>query len=164
MSREVHRSKAIEILSNQIKVEEELVELYNKTSEMIISEQARRLLNAIRLDSMKHVELCRTAIEVIEGEKLDLDDRLELKVGLQKHMELEIESLKSAELLLKNPVVDGNEVLMTLVESWIDDEKKHHLILKKLSEGQMTRRKMRDVFTRYRMIARDKLQQELFRK
>ncbi len=164
MSLEVHRSEAIEILLNQIKVEEELVELYENTSKMVISEQVRRLLDAIMLDSMKHVEICRTAVEVIEGENLDLDERLELKVGLKKHMKLEIASLKRAEQLLKNPVVEGNEDLRTLVKSWIDDEKKHHSILKGLSGGQMTRRKMMDAFTRYRMIAREKLWREYFRR
>ena len=164
MSLEVHRSKAIEILLNQIKVEEELVELYENTSKMVISEQVRRLLYTIILDSMKHIEICRTAVEVIEGENLDLDERLELKVGIKKHMELEIASLKRAELLLKNPVVESNEDLKTLVKSWIDDEKKHHSILKGLSEGQMTRRKTMDAFTRYRMIAREKLRREYFRR
>jgi len=164
LSLEVYRSKAIEILLNQIKVEEELVELYENTSKMVISEQVRRLLYAIMLDSLKHVEICRTAVEVIEGENLDLDERLELKVGLQKHVELEIASLKRAEQLLENPVVEGNEDLRTLVKSWIDDEKKHHSILKGLSEGQMTRRKMMDAFTKYRIIARDKLRREYFRR
>jgi len=164
LSLEVYRSKAIEILLNQIKVEEELVELYENTSKMVISEQVRRLLYAIMLDSLKHVEICRTAVEVIEGENLDLDERLELKVGLQKHVELEIASLKRAEQLLENPVVEGNEDLRTLVKSWIDDEKKHHSILKGLSEGQMTRRKMMDAFTKYRIIAREKLRREYFRR
>lgn len=164
MSLEVHRSKAIEILLNQIKVEEELVELYENTSKMVISEQVRRLLYAIMLDSMKHVEICRAAVEVIEGENLDMDERLELKAGLQKHIELEIASLKRAEQLLENPAIEGNEDLRTLVKSWIDDEKKHHSILKGLSEGQMTRRKMMDAFTKYRIIAREKLRREYFRR
>ena len=116
------------------------------------------------LDSMKHLEICMTAVEVIEGENLDLDERLELKVGLQKHVELKIASLKRAEQLLDNPVVESNEDLRTLVKSWIDDEKKHHSILKGLSEGQMTRRKMMDAFTKYRIIAREKLRREYFRR
>jgi rubrerythrin len=164
LSLEVHRSKAIEILLNQIKVEEELVELYENTSKMVISEQVRRLLYTIMLDSMKHVEICRAAVEVIEGENLDMDERLELKAGLQKHIELEIASLKIAEQLLENPAIEGNEDLRTLVKSWIDDEKKHHSILKGLSEGQMTRRKMMDAFTKYRIIAREKLRREYFRR
>jgi rubrerythrin len=164
LKEEVHRSEAVNFLLNQIKVEEELVKLYKNTSDMIISEQARRLLKIIMLDSMKHVEICRTAIEVIEGENLDMDERLEFEVGLKKHIELEIDSLKRAELLLENPVVESKEYLRTLVENWIDDEKKHHVILKGLSDGEMTRRNVLDAFTRYRMITREKLQKEFFRR
>jgi len=71
----------------------------------------RRLLDTIMLDSMNHLEICRTAVEVIEGENLDLDERLELKVGLQKQIEFEIASLERAEQLLENPVVESNEDL-----------------------------------------------------
>ena len=102
LASETQRTEAVNILRRQIETERQLIKLYSDTRELVIDEQVRRLLHSLQLDSIKHVEMCVTAIEVLEGDVLYGEDRVELEVGLGRHMELEEEAVKRAELLLRN--------------------------------------------------------------
>jgi len=158
---ETRRAEAIELLKSQIETERQLIKLYSDTQELIVDDQVRRLLHSLQLDSIKHAEMCVTAIEVLEEKKPDGEDRLELEVGLKRHMELEVEAFKRAELLLRNPMVSENEGLRRIISAWRDDEIAHHRHLKDLTSGSFTRRRLMDSYSSYRAEALRKLGDEL---
>lgn len=161
MGSETQRAEALDILKRQIETERQLIKLYSDTEGFVIDEQVRRLLHSLQLDSTKHVEMCQTAVEVLEGESLHGEGRVELGVGLGRHMELEEEAFKRADLLLRNPWVSENEGLRRIIEAWRDDEVAHHGLLRDLTEGRFTRRRLMDAFSGYRAVARGKLGDEL---
>jgi len=161
LASETQRTEAVNILRRQIETERQLIKLYSDTRELVIDEQVRRLLHSLQLDSIKHVEMCVTAIEVLEGDVLYGEDRVELEVGLGHHVELEEEAVKRAELLLRNPWVSENEGLRRIIEAWRNDEVAHHGLLRDLTGGRFTRRRFMDAFSGYRAVARRKLGDEL---
>lgn len=161
LASDVKRNEAVEILKRQIETERQLVRLYSDTRELIIDEQVKRLLHSLQLDSIKHLEMCSTAIEVLEGQVPRGDDRVELDVGLGHHMELEQEALNRADQLLRNPWVSENEGLRRLIEAWRDEEVAHHRLLRDLTGGSFTRRRLMDVYSGHRAAARGKLGETL---
>jgi len=161
LASQTQRAEAIGILKSQVETERQLIELYSDTQELVVDDQVRRLLHSLQLDSTKHVEMCVTAIEVLEGEKPFGEDRVELEVGLDHHMELEEESFKRAELLLGNPAVSENEGLRRIIEAWKADEVAHHGLLRDLTRGRFTRRRLMDTYSSYRAEAMRKLGDEL---
>jgi len=50
-----------------MQVEGELVGLYERTAREISSQPVRHLLHMINMDSRKHIDICQTAIEILEG-------------------------------------------------------------------------------------------------
>lgn len=155
------RAEAIDILKSQMETEKQLIKLYSDTQELVVDDQVRRLLHSLQLDSIKHVEMCVTAIEVLEGEKPLGEDRVELEVGLERHLELEAEAFKRADLLLRNPAVSENEGLRRIIEAWKADEAAHHGLLRDLAGGKFTRRRLMDTYSSYRAEAMRQLGDEL---
>ena len=88
----------------------------------------------IMFDSQKHMVSLQAAIDIIEGKDVLTEDRKGLKEGLKRHIELEMESIKAAEKTLKHLWVQNTAGLKVLLETWRDEEKRHHKILKQLSE------------------------------
>lgn len=161
MALEREKDEAIALLISQIEVEEQLVELYDETADLIVSVQVRRLLHSIQLDSKKHIEICKTAIELLGGEDFGREDRTELSVGLERHMELERASLERASLLSRNPWIRDNEGLKRLIGRWMEEEGEHHRTLQRLSTERFRREILTDALTGYRSIAIEKLRREL---
>ena len=161
LASETQRTEAIDVIKLQIETERQLIKLYSDTQGLVIDEQVRRLLHSLQLDSIKHLEMCVTAVEVLEGDVLHGEGRVELGVGLERHMELEEEAFKRAELLLRNPWVSENEGLRRIIEAWRDEEVAHHGLLRDLTGGRFTRQRLMDAFSGYRAVARGKLEGEL---
>ena len=161
MASEAQRKEAVEVLTSQIETEGQLIELYSETQGLVVDDQVRRLLHSMQLDSMKHVEMCVTAIEVLRGERPSGEDRVELKVGLGRHLKLEEEAFERAEALLRNPAISENEGLRRIVVAWRADEAAHHKLLRDLAEGRFTRRRLMDTYSSYRVEAMRRLGEEL---
>lgn len=83
------RIEAVDLLRRQIEVERRLVNLYGKTVETLQSPAVKHLLHSIQLDSVKHIDICQTAIEILSGEELARDEKTQLKDELKRHIELE---------------------------------------------------------------------------
>ena len=107
---------------------------YEDYGEKLDNAPVRRLLQMIMFDSQKHVVSLQAAIDMIEGHDVLIEDREGLKEGLKRHIELEMESIKSAEKTLNHVWVQDIPGLKFLLEAWRDEEKRHHKILKQLSE------------------------------
>lgn len=136
---EREKKEAIEVLRKQLNVESQLVRLYGETVNELQSSAVKHMLHMIALDSMKHIDTCQTAIEVLEGQDVLKAEKAELAKGLQRHIELEEESIEVGNKLLKNPWIKDTKGLNELVKRFRDDEKEHHETLKKLSKSAFFR-------------------------
>lgn len=120
----------ISFFQEQVKLEEEIVKSLNKALRTITNPVAKGVLKGISLDSVKHAEIYRAAIEVISVPPAltgDEFDRLKKTVG--KHIEDEdrvIERLNEAIRKTKN------EKIKFLLESVASDEKRHHDLLNRI--------------------------------
>lgn len=158
---EKERIEALSLMGEQLETEEQLVELYEKTADLIIGEPARWLLHMLQMDSMKHKEIFKMAVKVLEGREISREDRLEVAIGLKKHIELEKASLERAERLKRNPWIRDNSGLSRLLETWSMDEREHHKALQRLRDEQFRRQDALDAYTSYRRNAFEKLRREL---
>jgi hypothetical protein len=140
------KSEALRLLDEQLQTEKRLVEMYEETSDLIlseparwllhmlqmdsrkhiVSEPARWLLHMLQMDSRKHIAIFNLAIEILEGRRIEEPDRQEVSVGLEKHLELEKQSLERAREIRGNRFVKENSGLSRLMEIWSDDERHHH--------------------------------------
>ena len=142
--REEKEEKVIDLLREQLKVEGQLVGLYERTAPDIKNNPVRSLLHMIQLDSRKRIEICKLAIEVLEGEEVFSEDKTELISGLRDHVELEKRSIDRANEMLKNVWISENQALSEMIKKLRDDERRHHETLRKLSEKPFFRFDPRD--------------------
>ena len=131
---EEERLEVIGLLREQMKVEGRLVGLYENSAKELTSTPVRHLLHMINLDSRKHIDICQTAIEILQGRDVFKEHKVDLLKGLKEHMELEEDSVKRANKMLSSNLISMNKALKALIEKLRDDEKRHHNALKKLSE------------------------------
>ena len=130
---EREKKEAIELLRKQMKIEAECIRHYNDTALEIQSKPARHLLNMLQQDSRKHVEICRVAIDMLQGEEDILEpEKEEIRESLRHHIELEKDSVELGNKLLKNTWIKESKGLRELIKRFRDDEKRHHNALKKL--------------------------------
>ena len=161
MSEKKTKDSIILGLESQIVTEKRLVELYEETSELIISDPARWLLKMLQLDSRKHIEIISMAIKILEGEKLGQEYRQEVSIGLDKHLQLENISLEKARDLMKSPLIKENLGLSRLLNLWMEDEKDHHNAINALKRENFTRENLIYAYMRYRMRAWESVKDEL---
>jgi len=130
---EKERQEAIRLLREQMQIEGELVGLYERTAGEISSQPVRHLLHMINMDSRKHIDICQTAIEILEGGDVLREEKGALLAGMEEHLRLEEESIERDNKILRNIWIRENKALTELIRSMRDDEKRHHQALKRLS-------------------------------
>lgn len=155
------KSEALRLLNEQLQTEKRLVEMYEETSNLILSEPARWLLHMLQMDSRKHITIFNLAIETLEGRRIEEPDRQEISVGLEKHLELEKQSIERASEIRGNRFVKENSGLSRLMEIWSDDERHHHRTLQRLRDERYTRMNAIDAYTEYRRTAFEQLASEI---
>ncbi|MBN2335390.1 hypothetical protein JXL21_07490 [Candidatus Bathyarchaeota archaeon] len=128
------KQEAVETLQEQLKIEGELVSLYEEYERGTENNALKRMMQMFRLDSQRHINILQAAIEIIEGEDVFIEDKQDLKESLKKHLELEAEALKKANQLLGRQWINETQGLKQLLEMWRNDEKRHHAALKELSQ------------------------------
>jgi hypothetical protein len=118
---EKEKEEVIDLLRDQMRVEGKLVGLYERTAPDIKNNPVRSLLHMIQLDSRKHIEICKLAIEVLEGEEVFSEDKTEFIGGLRDHVELEKGSIDRANEMLKNVWISENQALSEMIKKLRDD-------------------------------------------
>jgi rubrerythrin len=131
---EKKKEEVVSSLLEQMKVEGKLIALYENTVQDIQSKPVRHLLNTIKLDSMKHIDICSTALEILQGADVLKEEKMNLKEKLAEHVELEKGSIDRANNMLKNVWIRENKALTELIEKLRDDEKRHTEALRKLAD------------------------------
>jgi len=158
---EHEKTEAMNLLNQQLKTERRLVEMYEETSPLIMSEPARWLLHILQMDSRKHIAIFEMAVKILEGRRIGEDDRQEITVGLEKHLELEAESIERSKKIRANRWVKENSGLSRLMETWADDERRHVKTLQRLRDERFTRMDAFDAYTEYRRTAFKELADEI---
>ena len=128
------REEAKKILRDQIIVEGVLIGLYEKTANDIPNEIVQQMLRMIRHDSQKHIMMLKIIVDFLDGKEVFTQDRKSLVDTLKKHLELEKESIHKGETLLNQSWLRDRKGYRTIIESWVEDERRHHKFLKELSE------------------------------
>ena len=128
------REEAKKILRDQIIVEGVLIGLYEKTANDIPNEIVQQMLRMIRHDSQKHIMMLKIIVDFLDGKEVFTQDRKGLVDTLKKHLELEKESIHKGETLLNQSWLRDRKGYRTIIESWVEDERRHHKFLKELSE------------------------------
>lgn len=144
------KAEATEILREQLGIEGQLVGLYEESERETSNKAVKRVMQMFRLDSQRHINIIQAAIEIIEGEDVFIEDRSPLRETLKKHLELEAEALKKANMLLRKQWIDETQGLKYLIQIWRDDEKRHHDSLKKIISKPYLRLASNDMVTLFR--------------
>lgn len=138
MAKEEKIDKLKEMSNQLIQVEEEVIDLTEKTINQAQNPTVKYLLRAIQHDSRKHADFGRAALEILEYKEIvGAEEREEVWDLLKKHDALEKqhrEFVAEVKSLAKTPA------LQYIFEQIWADEKKHHAILETL----MTKRFEKD--------------------
>ena len=146
------RQEAVELLKKQMEVEEQLIAMYNEAAPTFENKAVGHLLEMVMLDSKKHIAICQTAIEVLEGVDILSEDKPELREGLKRHLEVEEGAVKRANELLKNVWIRENQALNEMISKLRDDEKRHVETMKRLSKKAFIRLNATDFTTMMRGV------------
>lgn len=160
---EHEKTEALNLLNQQLQTEKKLVEMYEETSPLILSEPAKWLLHILQMDSRKHIAIFDMAIKILEGQGIEEDDRQEITVGLEKHLKLERISIERSKKIRANRFVKENSGLSRLMETWSADERRHVKTLQRLRDERFTRMDAFDAYTQYRRTAFEQLANEIKR-
>ena len=144
------KQEAVEMLRNQLKVEGELIGLYEEHERETDNKAMKRVMQMFRLDSQRHINILEAAIEIIEGEEVFIEDKKPLAETLEKHLALEKQALDNANKILGKAWVDENKGLKGLLQLWRDDEKRHHRAIKDLSSKTYLRLASNDMVALFR--------------
>ena len=123
----------LKFLENQIKLENKIVESVHDSINKIENEAVRTALRGISLDSTKHAEMYRSAINLLTTSSIALnEEQLDLqKKVIEDHIKMEESVIKELERRVESV---ENEKVELLLKAILLDEQRHHKLLKTLYE------------------------------
>ena len=120
----------ISFFREQVKLEEKIVESLSRTLETITNPVAKGVLKGISLDSLKHAEIYKAAIEVSSvPQALTEEEFYRLKEDVERHIENEERVIGRLQKAIKET---RNEKVIFLLESIVKDEERHHALLSEI--------------------------------
>ena len=125
----------VSFLEKQIEVEKRIVDSIREGLRLVANPAVKGSLKAISLDSVKHAELYSAALKLLEGALPDIAQELTSQDVdaqrrlVEKHIQMEAELMKTLEDM--TPKVQ-NEKLALLLNVILEDEQRHHGLLKKI--------------------------------
>lgn len=131
------KEKLTELIRKQISIENINVKKVGETEKKVGYAAAKLFLQVIRVDSQKHADILNGMLEVLGGippskslweHKLEsYVDPVMVKRELEDHMKRESEMIAHVERETKSTKDEGLKQLLSYI---LDDEKRHHSILK----------------------------------
>lgn len=122
----------ISFFREQVKLEEKIVESLSRTLETITNPVAKGVLMGISLDSLKHAEIYKAAIEVSSvPQALTEEEFYRLKEDVERHIENEERVIGRLQKVIKET---RNEKVIFLLESIAKDEERHHALLSEIMD------------------------------
>lgn len=127
------KDELVDFLKKQVEVENEIVMSLNKSLVDITNPTVKGVLKGISLDSVKHSEMYAAAVVLLTSVSQALaQEHLDKQRGLvEKHIKMEAELIRKIEKVL--PSVENKKVRL-LLEAVLEDEKRHHGLLKAVLE------------------------------
>lgn len=127
------KEELVGFLKKQIEVENEIVNSLNNALVEIKNPPVKGVLKGISLDSVKHAEMYASAIELLTGvsQALTQEHLDKHRALVEKHIRIEAELIKKISKIL--PTVE-NEKVKFLLNAILEDEKRHHGLLKMVLE------------------------------
>ncbi|UCE95946.1 MAG: ferritin-like domain-containing protein [Candidatus Bathyarchaeota archaeon] len=125
----------LSFLQNQIKIEKEIAESLEKSIGEIANPAVKGALRGISLDSAKHAEMYTAAVKLLTSTLPKLTQEFtqyhleKQKKLIDKHIEIEVNLINEINRTL--PIVE-NEQVRLLLNTVLQDEKRHHELLKKM--------------------------------
>lgn len=123
----------VNFLKEQVKIENKIVQSLNKSLVDIDNPTVKGVLRGISLDSVKHAEMYTSAVQLLtsmpkalQQEQLDQQKNL-----VEKHIQMETTLIEKISKTL--PKVKNAKVKL-LLEAILQDEKRHHALLKQILE------------------------------
>jgi len=125
--------RLVKFLKEQIKIENEIVSSLNKALAEIENPPVKGTLKGISLDSVKHAEMYLSAVTLLTKvqkalTQKQLDEQREI---VEKHIQLEVRLIRRISRELPNV---KNEKVKLLLDAILQDEKRHHALLKQVLE------------------------------
>ncbi|MEM2816359.1 MAG: hypothetical protein QW056_00695 [Candidatus Bathyarchaeia archaeon] len=129
----ISKNDLIRFIEAQIKVEREIVNSLNEALKGMENQPVKSVLYGISLDSLKHAEMYGSALMLLTtAQKALTQEQLDMQKSLiEKHIRIEAELIGriSAELTHVE-----NEKVKLLLTAILEDEKRHHRLLKDILE------------------------------
>jgi len=125
--------KLVKFLENQITLENKIVKSITESAEKIDNEAVSTALQGISLDSKKHAMMYQSAISLMTSTSAALnDEQLDLqKKVVDDHIKMEEAVIKELDKMLPSVENEKVEILLKVI---LQDEKRHHKLLKTLYE------------------------------
>ena len=125
--------KLLKFMENQISLENKIVKSIKDSADKIDNEAVSTALLGISLDSKKHAMMYRSAINLMTTSSAALNqEQLDLqKKVVNDHIKMEEAVIKELEKML--PTIE-NEKVELLLKAILQDEVRHHKLLKTLYE------------------------------
>jgi hypothetical protein len=130
---EAKKQNLLDFLKNQVVVENEIVSSLEKAVVDMKNPAVKGVLKGVSLDSVKHAELYTAAITLLTQSSTalnqgELDVQREL---IKKHIEIEAKLIHVLNTMI--PSIE-NEQVVFLLKAILNDEIRHHAMLKMLLE------------------------------
>jgi rubrerythrin len=126
---EEKKGNLIDFLKNQVVVEQQIVDSLEKALVGMKNPAVKGVLKGVSLDSVKHAELYTSAVTLLTSTSTALaqEDLDKQRALIEKHIEIEAQLIK----VLKEKIPEiKNEKVIFLLKAILDDEVRHHAMLK----------------------------------
>jgi rubrerythrin len=131
------QDKLVKFLQKQIEVEKKIVESINEALGEMANPVVKTALKGISLDSLKHAEMYAAAVRLLtdippalsqELTQYDLDKQRKL---IENHVRMEVELMEQLTEMMQGL---ENKKVELLLDAILQDERKHHELLKRMLE------------------------------
>jgi len=121
------------MVEEQIENEKEAARLLHDSVRKTNNQVIRLLLYQLALDSIKHENMLRTILQLLESSSKEgfKSEGEEFRKVIEKHVEIEREMLEGFERFVDK--TEDNRIRF-LLQDMISDEKRHHAIMKRVYE------------------------------
>lgn len=124
----------LKMIARQIKVENQAVELYQKTAKTVENAAVKLIIDELGMDSGKHAKMYETIERVLKKQPYSFKDfheekwtdKLVAKRDLKQHIDIEA---KMIELLQEEIQMVQQPTIKAILEHILEDEKRHHKVL-----------------------------------
>lgn len=127
----MNKEETLAFIDKQIELELSIIKIVEENVAKLGNAFIKDLLIGVSQDSTKHAALLKSLRKAVEGPTpfISLEERDKIANGIQKHIDIEAEAVKTyGELIEKSE----NDQVKTIASMIREDEFRHHALLKEL--------------------------------